>query len=155
MSYGTLLGQNFAAMFPERVDRMVLDSVVDAPDDMAASMSPPLERLFQFHQLIFSAGYPPWRTRKNLSKLSSQAVYPPARTSVPSQTSMAQKQPLIQPSLLSTPPSRVPPSQANHRPSPPPRIKRERLPNINSLRGHKIQRLRQPLPRHTISRIRG
>ncbi|KAK2765147.1 hypothetical protein FQN54_008846 [Arachnomyces sp. PD_36] len=31
-SYGTYLGQTFAAMFPDRIDRMVLDSVVDAPD---------------------------------------------------------------------------------------------------------------------------
>lgn len=31
-SYGTLLGQTFAAMFPDRIDRMFLDSVVD-PDD--------------------------------------------------------------------------------------------------------------------------
>ena len=35
MSYGTLLGQTFAAMFPERVDRMLLDSVVNGPDYMA------------------------------------------------------------------------------------------------------------------------
>ncbi|OJD19674.1 hypothetical protein AJ78_00406 [Emergomyces pasteurianus Ep9510] len=33
-SYGTLLGQTFAAMFPERVDRMLLDSVVDGKDYM-------------------------------------------------------------------------------------------------------------------------
>jgi pimeloyl-ACP methyl ester carboxylesterase len=32
MSYGTFLGQVFASMFPDRVDRMVLDSVLDAPD---------------------------------------------------------------------------------------------------------------------------
>jgi len=31
-SYGTFLGQTFASMFPDRVGRMVLDSVVD-PDD--------------------------------------------------------------------------------------------------------------------------
>lgn len=34
-SYGTLLGQTFAAMFPEKVDRMLLDSVVEASDYMA------------------------------------------------------------------------------------------------------------------------
>ncbi|PGH15309.1 hypothetical protein AJ79_02474 [Helicocarpus griseus UAMH5409] len=33
-SYGTLLGQTFAAMFPEYVDRMVLDSVVEGKDYM-------------------------------------------------------------------------------------------------------------------------
>ena len=32
MSYGTLLGNYFASMFPGRVGRMVLDSVVDADD---------------------------------------------------------------------------------------------------------------------------
>ncbi|KAL1303080.1 hypothetical protein AAFC00_006524 [Neodothiora populina] len=31
-SYGTLLGQTFAAMFPDRIDRMVLDGVVDSHD---------------------------------------------------------------------------------------------------------------------------
>lgn len=33
-SYGTLLGQTFAAMFPSRIDRMFLDSVVDPHDYM-------------------------------------------------------------------------------------------------------------------------
>jgi pimeloyl-ACP methyl ester carboxylesterase len=31
-SYGTMLGNTFASMFPERVGRMILDGVVDAPD---------------------------------------------------------------------------------------------------------------------------
>jgi pimeloyl-ACP methyl ester carboxylesterase len=31
-SYGTFLGQTFAAMFPDRIDRMFLDSVVDPHD---------------------------------------------------------------------------------------------------------------------------
>lgn len=32
VSYGTLLSQTFAAMFPEKVDRMFLDSVVPLHD---------------------------------------------------------------------------------------------------------------------------
>ncbi|KAI1626930.1 TAP-like protein-domain-containing protein [Exophiala viscosa] len=32
LSYGTLLGNTFASMFPERIGRMVLDGVVDADD---------------------------------------------------------------------------------------------------------------------------
>lgn len=31
-SYGTFLGQTFASMFPDRVDRMYLDAVVDTDD---------------------------------------------------------------------------------------------------------------------------
>lgn len=42
-SYGTLLGQTFAAMFPERVDRMLLDSVVEGPDYMAGYWLPALQ----------------------------------------------------------------------------------------------------------------
>jgi pimeloyl-ACP methyl ester carboxylesterase len=34
-SYGTILGQTFATLWPERVDRMVLDGVVDADDYFA------------------------------------------------------------------------------------------------------------------------
>lgn len=34
-SYGTLLGNTFAAMFPDRIDRMMLDSVVNPLDYMA------------------------------------------------------------------------------------------------------------------------
>lgn len=32
MSYGTTIGQTFAAMFPEKVDRMVLDAVTSSYD---------------------------------------------------------------------------------------------------------------------------
>lgn len=39
VSYGTLLGQTFAAMFPEKVDRMFLDSVISPHDYMTGFWS--------------------------------------------------------------------------------------------------------------------
>ena len=60
MSYGTLLGQTFAAMFPDRVDRMLLDAVGDAPDYMAGDWLTSLEdterSLVGFFQACVSAG---------------------------------------------------------------------------------------------------
>lgn len=38
VSYGTILGQTFASMFPERVGNMVLDAVVD-PEDYVTSLT--------------------------------------------------------------------------------------------------------------------
>ncbi|MRH87439.1 alpha/beta fold hydrolase [Nocardia sp. SYP-A9097] len=47
MSYGTYLGAVYTQMFPERTDRMVLDSAVDparyGPDVMIQDQGPPLE----------------------------------------------------------------------------------------------------------------
>ncbi|KAH8597003.1 hypothetical protein B0O99DRAFT_671077 [Bisporella sp. PMI_857] len=37
VSYGTLLGQTFASMFPERMGKVVLDGIVD-PDDWVAGI---------------------------------------------------------------------------------------------------------------------
>ncbi|KAI1338021.1 TAP-like protein-domain-containing protein [Xylariaceae sp. FL0016] len=42
-SYGTVLGQTFASMFPDRVGRMILDGVVDADDYMANGWSKNLQ----------------------------------------------------------------------------------------------------------------
>ena len=60
MSYGTALGQYFAAMYPERVDRMILDSVVNAPDYQAGFWNPTLTdtegTLMAFFESCIDAG---------------------------------------------------------------------------------------------------
>ncbi|KIV85477.1 hypothetical protein PV11_01169 [Exophiala sideris] len=43
LSYGTLLGNTFASMFPERIGRMVLDGVVDADDYSATGWTSNLQ----------------------------------------------------------------------------------------------------------------
>ena len=42
-SYGTMLGITFASMFPERIGRMILDGVVDAPDYAATGWTANLQ----------------------------------------------------------------------------------------------------------------
>jgi pimeloyl-ACP methyl ester carboxylesterase len=42
-SYGTMLGITFASMFPERIGRMILDGVVDAPDYAATGWTTNLQ----------------------------------------------------------------------------------------------------------------
>jgi pimeloyl-ACP methyl ester carboxylesterase len=58
MSYGTALGQTFAAMFPDRVGRMVLDSNVDATEwytgvnpHLASGADEALESFFSYCRL--------------------------------------------------------------------------------------------------------
>ena len=59
-SYGTFLGNTFASMFPDRVKRMVLDGVVDAPDYMAQGWSTNLQDtdkvMAAFYKYCFEAG---------------------------------------------------------------------------------------------------
>ncbi|ERF75396.1 hypothetical protein EPUS_00189 [Endocarpon pusillum Z07020] len=59
-SYGTFLGNTFASMFPDRVKRMVLDGVVDAPDYMAQGWSTNLQDtdkvMDAFYKYCFEAG---------------------------------------------------------------------------------------------------
>jgi pimeloyl-ACP methyl ester carboxylesterase len=60
MSYGTALGQYFAAIYPERVDRMILDSVVNAADYQAGLWNPVLTdtegTLMAFFESCIDAG---------------------------------------------------------------------------------------------------
>lgn len=67
-SYGTLLGSTFASMYPSRVQRMVLDGVVDASDYYSGSWMKNLEDtdqiLANFHRYCSEAGpsvCPFWR----------------------------------------------------------------------------------------------
>lgn len=46
-SYGTMLGNTFVSMFPERVGRMILDGVVDAPDYAATGWTSNLQDTHQ------------------------------------------------------------------------------------------------------------
>ncbi|KAI9684587.1 MAG: hypothetical protein M1822_005675 [Bathelium mastoideum] len=59
-SYGTFLGSTFAAMFPDRVERLILDGVVDAPDYLKTLWTDNLvstERAVQsFYDLCAAAG---------------------------------------------------------------------------------------------------
>ena len=54
-SYGTVLGQTFASMQPDRVHRMVLDGVVDAEDYAAAGWSTNLWDIEKISQRFASA----------------------------------------------------------------------------------------------------
>lgn len=60
LSYGTLLGQTFAAMHPSRVSRMVIDGVLDAADHYRGSWLANLQDsdkiITQFCQYCFEAG---------------------------------------------------------------------------------------------------
>ena len=59
-SYGTILGNTLASLFPDRIGRMVLDGVADAPDYMATGWSKNLqdteEGVARFYELCFSSG---------------------------------------------------------------------------------------------------
>ncbi|KAI9745424.1 MAG: glycerol-3-phosphate dehydrogenase [Claussenomyces sp. TS43310] len=59
-SYGTFLGATFAAMFPDRIGRMVLDGVLDADDHMEAlqlnSIRDADATLEAFHRFCHQAG---------------------------------------------------------------------------------------------------
>ena len=59
-SYGTILGNTFASMFPDRVGRMVLDSVVDADDYVSGTWRKNLDDaeavVDHFYQTCFDAG---------------------------------------------------------------------------------------------------
>lgn len=61
-SYGTLLGSTFAALFPDRVGRFILDGVVDAEDYTAALWSRNLQDTEKDMQLFYHhcarAGFP-------------------------------------------------------------------------------------------------
>ncbi|KAK3391194.1 TAP-like protein-domain-containing protein [Podospora didyma] len=60
VSYGTFLGNTFASMFPDRVERMVLDGVVDAGDFLSGRLSKNLNDaelvVDRFYQTCFQAG---------------------------------------------------------------------------------------------------
>lgn len=60
LSYGTYLGNTFASMFPERIGRMVLDGVVDAPDYTATGWTTNLQdnnkTWEKFFEYCFEAG---------------------------------------------------------------------------------------------------
>ena len=59
-SYGSYLGNTFASMFPERIGRMIVDGVVDAPDYLATSWRSNLQDnnalWVTFSQWCFEAG---------------------------------------------------------------------------------------------------
>jgi pimeloyl-ACP methyl ester carboxylesterase len=59
-SYGTFLGNTFASMYPDRVGRMVLDGVLNAPDYVATGWSTNLqdtEKVVRlFYQTCYEAG---------------------------------------------------------------------------------------------------
>ncbi|KAK4118814.1 hypothetical protein N657DRAFT_650901 [Parathielavia appendiculata] len=59
-SYGSILGNTFASMFPGRVGRMVLDGIADADDYMTATWSKNLidaeAAIDHFYQTCFDAG---------------------------------------------------------------------------------------------------
>ncbi|THW00107.1 hypothetical protein D6D25_08870, partial [Aureobasidium pullulans] len=61
-SYGTYLGSVFAAMFPERVERLVLDGVVDVVDYQQAAWATNLvdteKTMDSFYRFCAEAGYP-------------------------------------------------------------------------------------------------
>ena len=60
ISYGTVIGATFASMFPDRVERMVLDGVVDAElyyrNDYTVNVNQMDETMEQFSTLCHSAG---------------------------------------------------------------------------------------------------
>ncbi|KAK3372963.1 TAP-like protein-domain-containing protein [Lasiosphaeria ovina] len=60
VSYGTILGNTFASMYPERVGRMVLDSVADADDYISGTWRKNLDDtesvIDYFYQVCFDAG---------------------------------------------------------------------------------------------------
>lgn len=62
VSYGTYIGSTFAAMYPDRVERLVLDGVVDTSDNQQAVTYTDLmdtERTMNsFYQYCADAGYP-------------------------------------------------------------------------------------------------
>ena len=59
-SYGTYLGNTFASMFPDRIGRMILDGVVDAPDYTATGWTSNLQDndkvWLKFFEWCFEAG---------------------------------------------------------------------------------------------------
>ncbi len=60
LSYGSFLGNTFASLYPDRVKRMVLDGVIDAPDYVATGWSTNLqdtEKVLRiFYQSCYDAG---------------------------------------------------------------------------------------------------
>ena len=60
ISYGTVTGATFASMFPDRVERMILDGVVDASlyyrNDYSANVEDSDKAVEQFAKLCHSAG---------------------------------------------------------------------------------------------------
>lgn len=60
ISYGTVTGATFASLFPDRVERMILDGVVDAElyyrNDYSANVEQSDEAVEQFSKLCHSAG---------------------------------------------------------------------------------------------------
>src|SRR5271170_2799637 len=52
-SYGTMLGNTFASMFPSRIGRMLLDGVVDAPDYVATGWTTNLQDSMQTWDSFF------------------------------------------------------------------------------------------------------
>jgi pimeloyl-ACP methyl ester carboxylesterase len=61
-SYGTNIGSTFAAMFPDRVERLVLDGVVDAIDNLQIAwftdLSDTEKTMSSFYRYCTDAGYP-------------------------------------------------------------------------------------------------
>ncbi|KAF4962493.1 hypothetical protein FSARC_9446 [Fusarium sarcochroum] len=60
ISYGTVIGTTFASMFPDRVERMILDGIVDAElyyrNDYSANVDQTDEAMKMFSTLCHSAG---------------------------------------------------------------------------------------------------
>ncbi|KAJ4256812.1 hypothetical protein NW762_008908 [Fusarium torreyae] len=60
ISYGTVIGSTFASMFPDRVERMILDGIVDAEryyhNDYSANVDQTDETMEKFSTLCHSAG---------------------------------------------------------------------------------------------------
>ncbi|KAK4247476.1 Tripeptidyl aminopeptidase [Corynascus novoguineensis] len=60
ISYGTMLGNTFASMFPDRIGRMVLDGIVDADDYLSGKVLTTIadaeKTIDQFYKTCYDAG---------------------------------------------------------------------------------------------------
>ena len=95
-SYGTILGNYFASLFPGRVGRLVLDGVSNADDYATGAVSLFLHLFPSYgrkHLILHSrptnlyhhrAGQPTWSTTTEFTTNFSKGVSKPATSSAPS-----------------------------------------------------------------------
>ncbi|KAH8826667.1 TAP-like protein-domain-containing protein [Flagelloscypha sp. PMI_526] len=81
-SYGTVLGMTFASLFPDRIERMIIDGVVDADDYYATTWQNNLldtdSTMQAFFDGCYSAGIsgcPFWQSSPSLIKNELDALY--------------------------------------------------------------------------------